>query len=83
MTIRYIVLGVLLFTSIEANTHVLKIDNLVEIALKHSPDIDSRKFDFEAAQQRSISARGFYLPQLDLGVNGGKTVVKTKKSPSR
>ena len=81
MNLRYMMLGILLLTSLEAKTEVLKVDTLVEMALKHSPDIDSRKFDFEAAQQRSISARGFYLPKFDLGVNGGKQWSKLKNLP--
>ena len=81
MNIRHIVLGILLLTSLEAKSHILTIDDLVEITLKHSPDIDSRKFDFQAAEQRSKSARGFYLPRLDLGINGGKQWSKLKNIP--
>jgi len=81
MKLGVIIVCALLSTLVEAKVHVLTVDNLVELGLKNSPDIDSRKFDFEAAQQRSISARGFYLPRLDLGMNGGKQWTKLKNLP--
>ena len=71
-------MGLLLLTSIEAKQEVLHIDNLIEIALKHSPDIDSSRLDFEGAKARTNIAQGYYLPRLDLNVNGGKQWSKLK-----
>jgi outer membrane protein len=67
---------------VEAKPTVLNIDNLVEIALEHSPDIDIKRFDFSAAQARSKSAEGLYLPRVDLDVSGGKQYSKLKSQPS-
>lgn len=78
MKIKYGFVALLLVTALEAKPHVLKIDYLVETALKHSPDIDSSRLDFEGAQQRTKAAEGFYLPRLDLNVNGGKQWTKLK-----
>lgn len=81
MKIKYGVIAVLLVTALESKPHILKIDKLVEIALKHSPDIDSSRLDFEGAQQRVRSAEGFYLPRLDLHVDAGKQWNKLKDQP--
>ena len=78
MKIKYWFTGILLVTSLEANQHVLKIDDLVEIALKHSPNIDSSRLDFEGAKQRTKAVEGLYLPRLDLSVDGGKQWMKFK-----
>ena len=77
MKIRYWLKGVLLLSSffvlsLEAGQHTLTINEIIELTLKHSPDIDSSRFDFEAAEQRTRSAEGFYLPSVDLSANAGK-----------
>ncbi len=55
-----------------ANSPILTIDKSIEIALKHSPDIDISRFDFQKAIERSNFQKGYYLPRLDLSVTGGK-----------
>jgi outer membrane protein len=57
---------------LEARSHSLTINKVIELTLKHSPDIDSSRFDFEGAKQRTKSAEGFYLPSVDLSANAGK-----------
>jgi len=55
-----------------ATSHTLTINEIIELTLKHSPDIDSSRFDFKAAKQRSKAAEGFYLPSVDFSANAGK-----------
>jgi outer membrane protein len=57
---------------LEARSHSLTINKVIELTLKHSPDIDSNRFDFEGAKQRTKSAEGFYLPSVDFSANAGK-----------
>ena len=78
MKMKHWLIGLLLFSSLDAKQHSLKIDDLVKIALKHSPDIDSSHLDFKGAEQRTKLAKGFYLPRLDLNVNAGKQWSKLK-----
>jgi len=78
MKIKYVFIGLFLISSLEAKQHILKIDDIVEIALKHSPDIDSSSLDFKGAQQRTKAAKSFYLPRLDASVSGGKQWSKLK-----
>jgi len=70
----YVVVVVAFFASSfsEAKEQVLKIDDLIEIALSHSPDINIRKLDFKSAQENTKFSKGFYLPRLDASVDGGK-----------
>ncbi len=82
MKIRYWLIGILLLSSLEAKTDILTIDDMVKIALKHSPDIESSQLDFKGAKQRVISAEGFYLPRLDLSVSGGKQRFKYEDKSS-
>ena len=72
MKIKYWFAGILLLTSLEARQHTLNIDDIIEITLKHSPDIESSRFDFEGAKQRTKAAESFYLPHLDFNANVGK-----------
>jgi len=55
-----------------AKNQVLTMDQAVEIALKHSPDIDISRFDFKGAIERTKFQKGYYLPRLDLGAAAGK-----------
>ena len=64
--------SVLLAGSLHAKTHIVTMDEVITMALKHSPDIDSSRLDFAQALQRTKAARSFYLPQLDLSASGGK-----------
>jgi outer membrane protein len=57
---------------VSASPHTLTLNEVITLTLKHSPDIDSSRFDFEAAIQRTRSAEGFYLPSVDLSANAGK-----------
>jgi outer membrane protein len=82
MKIKWLLLGICLSVAIEAKSTVLKIDDLVGIALKHSPDIDIKRLDFKGAEQRMRAAQSFYLPRLDLEVNGGKQYSKLKNQTS-
>jgi outer membrane protein len=72
MKIKYWFASILILASLEAKQHTLNIDNIVEITLKHSPDIQSSRFDFEGAKQRTKAAESFYLPHLDFSANVGK-----------
>jgi len=79
--------GILLFSlvafvSLNAGAHTLTIDEVIEISLKHSPDIDSSRFDFKGALQRTKAAEGFYLPSVDLSANAGKQYNGFKNSAS-
>jgi len=81
MKMKYGLVTLLLLTVLDAKPHILNIDKLVEIALQHSPDIDSSRLDFEGAKQRTKAAEGFYLPRLDLHVDGGKQWTKIQDQP--
>jgi outer membrane protein len=50
----------------------LTIDKAIEIALKHSPDIDISRFDFKKAIERNKFQKGYYLPKVDLGAVAGR-----------
>ncbi len=72
MHIKYLLTILLLLTSLEAKPKVLTLDNLVKIALQHSPDIDISRFNFQKAQERAAFSQGYYLPSLDLHLSGGR-----------
>ncbi len=57
---------------VSAKSQTLTIDKAVELALKHSPDVDISRFDFERAIERSKFQQGYYLPRLDLGAAAGR-----------
>lgn len=78
MKLKYWFAGLCIISVLEAKPQILKIDDIVELALKYSPDIDSSRLDFEGAKQRTKAAQGFYLPRLDLNVDGGKQWMKLK-----
>jgi len=82
MKMKYWLVGVLLLTSLEAKMHVLKIDDIIKMALSHSPDIDSSRLDFKGAEQRTLSVEGFYLPRVDLSANGGQQRLKYEDKSS-
>ncbi|SFZ97520.1 type I secretion outer membrane protein [hydrothermal vent metagenome] len=77
MKLKYLFVTLLIFSSLQAK-QTLTIDQIVELTLKHSPDIDSSRFDFKAAKQRVKSAEGLYLPTLDLSASAGKQGSKLK-----
>lgn len=79
MNAKHWIIIMFLLSSLQAKTHILKIDDIVEIALKHSPDIDSSRLDFNLAQQRTKKSEGLYLPQVDLSANSGKQWSKFKR----
>jgi len=70
------------FVSLNAASHTLTIDEIIELSLEHSPDIDSSRLDFEGALQRTKAAEGFYLPSVDLNANTGKQYNGFKNSSS-
>lgn len=80
MKLRYLLASIILITSLEAKTHTLTIDNLIKIALEHSPDIDISRFDFQSAQERTKFSEGFYLPRLDMDISGGKQRAEFKNN---
>ncbi|MEA1919834.1 MAG: TolC family protein [Campylobacterota bacterium] len=47
------------------------LDDLITMALKRSPDINVSQLDFDAASQRIKTAESYYLPTIDVAVNGG------------
>jgi outer membrane protein TolC len=65
--IRGIGIGLITATLlVSAKSQILTIDKAIEIALKHSPDIDISRFDFKKAIERTKFQKGYYLPRLDL-----------------
>ncbi len=56
---------------LSAKSQTLTIDKAIEIALKHSPDIDISRFDFKGAIERNRFQKGYYLPRLDLNAAAG------------
>ena len=78
MFVRYLFATLMLFISLQAKSHVLTVDELIRIALEHSPAIDISRFDFKAAQQRANYTQGFYLPRVDMDLHGGKQRMKFK-----
>ena len=67
-------LGIGLVTAtllVSAKSQILTIDKAIEIALKHSPDVDISRFDFKQAIERTKFQEGYYLPRLDLGAAAG------------
>ena len=69
-------------SSLPATSHISTIDEAIALSLKHSPDIDSSRFDFEGAIQRTKSAEGFYLPSVDLSADAGKQHSRFKQNHS-
>jgi len=63
---------------VSAKSQVLTIDKSIELALKHSPDIDISRFDFQGAIERSNFQKGYYLPRLDLSAVAGKLGMEYK-----
>jgi outer membrane protein len=78
MKIKALLLGVVLFSSLQAKSQVITIDTIIETALKHSPDIEIQRLDFKSAKERTKFAQGAYLPRVDLSVAGGKQYSKLK-----
>ena len=71
--IRGLGIGLVTMTLLlSAKTQTLTIDKAIEIALKHSPDVDISRFDFEGAIERSKFQKGYYLPRLDLSAAAGR-----------
>jgi outer membrane protein len=56
---------------LSAKNQTLTIDKAIELALKHSPDIDISRFDFKGAIERTKFQKGYYLPRLDLTALAG------------
>jgi outer membrane protein len=56
---------------VTAKSQTLTIDKAIELALKHSPDIDISRFDFKGAIERTKFQKGYYLPRLDLTALAG------------
>lgn len=70
--IRGIGIGLVAVTLMaSAKSKTLTIDKAIEIALKHSPDVDISRFDFKRAIERTKFQEGYYLPRLDLGAGAG------------
>jgi outer membrane protein len=70
---RYLLLLHTLLLSVGlAQTPKLTIDDIIELSLKHSPDIKIAKLDFEGAKMRTKALQGGYLPRVDLALYGGK-----------
>lgn len=71
--IQRIIVGVVLSTlCLLAKDQTLTIDKAIEIGLKHSPDVDISRFDFQKAIQRHKFQKGYYLPRLDAGALAGR-----------
>lgn len=75
-------IGIGLFSAtllVHAKSETLTIDEAIEITLKHSPDVDISRFDFEKATERSKFQKGYYLPRLDLSAAAGKQGIEFKE----
>ena len=71
--IKNIGLGLLAMTLFaSAKSKTLTLDEAIEVTLKHSPDVDISRFDFEKAIERSKFQKGYYLPRLDLSASAGR-----------
>ena len=78
-----LVLTLLLGTHLlSAKGQTLTIDKAIELALKHSPDIDISRFDFKKAIARNKFQKGYYLPRLYLSATAGKQGVDFKQQKS-
>ncbi len=82
MKIKYILLGVLLCVQLDAKVETLKIDDIVEMSLKHSPDIEIQRLDFKGAKERTKFAKGGYLPRVDMSLATGQQYSKLKNQSS-
>jgi len=81
--IRGIGIGLLTGTLfVPAMSKTLTIDKAIEIALKHSPDVDISRFDFKSAIERSKFQKGYTLPKLDLGATAGRQDLDFKQQSS-
>ncbi|MEA3455323.1 MAG: TolC family protein, partial [Campylobacterota bacterium] len=67
---------------VSAESRILTIDKAVEMALKHSPDIDIGRLDFKGAIERTNFQKGYYLPRLDLSAVAGKMGMEYKNQES-
>ncbi len=54
------------------------VDELIEMALVRSPDVNVSRLDFDAASQRVKTAKSYYLPSLDAGAAAGYGGYKIK-----
>jgi len=82
MRFKYIIILLVFISSLDAKMHILKIDDIIEIALKNSPDINIRKLDFKQAKQRTKISESLYLPQVNLFLDAGKNYNKIASQPS-
>ncbi|RLA73317.1 MAG: TolC family protein [Epsilonproteobacteria bacterium] len=64
---------------LSAKSQTLTIDKAIELALKHSPDIDISRFDFKRAIERNKFQKGYYLPRVDLAALAGGTGMDFKQ----
>jgi len=76
--LRSVIAILFLSTSAFTQSHTLKLDDLVSLALKHSPDLHISRLDLQSARARSKGARSFYLPTLNLSAAGGKQYSKLR-----
>jgi len=75
--LKYIfILSLFILSLLNAKTHILKIDNIIEIALKNSPDINIKRLDFKGAKQRTKISESLYSPQVDLFLDAGESYTK-------
>lgn len=79
--IRSIEAAILIFF-VPAYSQTLTIDNAIEMALKHSPDVDISRFDFKRAIERSNFQKGYYLPRLDLSAIAGRQDFDFNEQPN-
>lgn len=59
-----------------AETPVVKIDDLIEMALRYSPDLNVSRAEYKALTQRIREAKADYLPRADLYAGGGASGVE-------
>ena len=68
---RTIVLGMIWGATLLC-AHTLNIDDLVQIALRHSPDIRLGNYDLKSARQNSWVAQSVRLPQVGLSIHADR-----------
>jgi len=71
-----------LILGLVASAHVryLGIDDFIAAAVRNSPDLNISRADYNASVQRARSARGDYLPRVDLTAGGGMTGIHSEIS---
>jgi len=77
---RIIILGLIVGATV-LNARTLSVDDLVQYALKHSPDVRLGNYDLQSARQKSRSVRSVQLPQLGLSIHAQREFDAVHNAP--